>query len=249
MSNDKKRHDYILKRDTMNDLLIKKNKLLVKGNEYAGSFDFGGKKCSNSKCFKFSFGTQLKVGKKCYSDIPNTIISFHTHPVYCYIDGRAIWGWPSGMDMQGVLKLKQTQYHIVFALEGTYIISVPEFVRNNISIADTKRVGELFSMTHEFRTIDNYEVNGERFKKLFKLKYKSDHPLEIWLLMTNDFKMNINGKLVKLFKVDFIPNISFQYLYEPNEIMEIMKKLNKNNIEDYIDVPSDTVLEKIKDSI
>lgn len=226
-----------LKSDTLNEVLLTNNNLLTKKHEYAGTFNFGGKTCSKNSCFKVSFGVKSVKGNKCYSDIPNAKINFHTHPVICYRETESIWGWPSGMDMKAVIKLKDNDYHIIFALEGTYVINVPKLVKDNISIRDLDTIGEYFSMTHEFRSIDNYETHGEKFKQMYNLKYKTNHPLEIWLKLANDYKVKINNRLVRVFFITFIPNISFQYIHEPEDVFDIIKSLNSKNINNFVNCP------------
>lgn len=223
-----------LKEETLNDVLINKNKLLTKKNEYAGVFNFGDKTCSKSSCFRVSFGVKSIKGNKCYSDIPNGKINFHTHPVSCYVDTGSIWGWPSGMDMKAAIQLDDNDYHLVFALEGTYIISVPEIVKRNINNSELNTIGEFFSRTHEFRCIDNYDAHGKNFKKQFGLKYKTNEPIDIWLKLVNNYTINIDNKNTKVFNVTFIPNLSFQYLYEPSKVLDIINSLNSKNINKFI---------------
>lgn len=223
-----------LKEDTINDILFNKNKLLLKKNEYSGTFNFGGKTCSKSSCFKVSFGVNSIKGNKCYSNIPTAKINFHTHPISCYRDTRSIWGWPSGMDMKAAIKLQDNEYHIVFALEGTYIISIPAIIKDNINKSDLDYIGELFSETHEFRCIEDYDAHGNNFKKLFKLKYKTNNPLEIWLKFVNNYKIKINNKPVKVFNVKFVPNISFQYICHPDISFDIINNINSKNINKFV---------------
>lgn len=223
-----------LNTETLNNVFIDKNKLLAKRNEYAGTFNFGDKTCSKSSCFRVSFGVKSIKGNKCYSNIPNGKINFHTHPVTCYKNTGSIWGWPSGLDMEAVIKLNDNDYHIIFALEGTYVISVPLIIKKNISDSELNKIGELFSKTHEFRVIDNYKYHGNNFKKLFKLNYKTNNPLEIWLKFANDYTIKINNKHTRVFNVKFIPNISFQYMYEPEEVFEIINTLSYKNIDQFV---------------
>lgn len=223
-----------LKAETLNELLVGRSKLLTKRNEYAGTFNFGGKTCSKSSCFRVSFGAKSIKGNKCYSNIPEGRINFHTHPVTCYKDTGSIWGWPSGLDMEAVIKLRDNDYHIVLAIEGTYIITVPSIIKDNISKEELNKVGEVFSNTHEFRLIDNYESHANNFKKSFGLNYKTDNPLEIWLKFVNSYTVKINNKYKKVFNVTFVPNISFQHIYSPTEVFDIINMLNSKNIDKFV---------------
>lgn len=228
----KKNDILVVKSELLNDVLLDSKSLITKRNEYSGLFSFGNRRCTKKNCFQVAFGPKTNTGNKCFTDIPPGRVSFHTHPVSCYKDEQVLWGWPSGPDMGAVLKLKDNKYHIVFALEGIYIISVKPTAKKNITASEIKKLTDVFSMTHEFRLPGTVEKFKDVFKQL-KSK-KTDHPVELWLNLANNYRANINGSLQKIFNVDFIPNASFQYTETENHAMKILNKLNSKNVSNYV---------------
>ena len=63
---------------------------------------------------------------------PLSVVNFHTHPLQCYIDAETIWGWPSGEDLAQCLNFAEDNNltHIIFAIEGTYVIDVNKKLLN-----------------------------------------------------------------------------------------------------------------------
>ena len=228
----KKNDILIVRSELLNDIMLTNKSLITKRNEYSGLFSFGNRQCNKRNCFQVAFGPKTNTGNKCFTDIPPGKISFHTHPVACYKSEQVLWGWPSGPDMGAVIKLKDNKHHIVFALEGIYIVSVKPLVKKNISASDIKKIIDVFSITHEFRLPGM--INS--FKNTFnQLKTKStDHPVELWLNLANNYRANINGSLQKIFNVEFIPNASFQYTESEDDAMKILNRLNSKNINNYV---------------
>lgn len=61
--------------------------------------------------------------------IPETRLSWHSHPFICYQKTQCYIGWPSGRDMQLIFKnyyLYGLLLHFVFGQEGIYIIRLTE---------------------------------------------------------------------------------------------------------------------------
>ena len=94
----------------------------------------------------------------------NHVINFHTHPISAYIAGNTVWGWPSGEDIRETIKftLAGNKAHIVFSVEGLYIIQVNSCKIKKLinKLNSTERgvlifiIEEYFKCTHNFRCID-----------------------------------------------------------------------------------------------
>ena len=95
---------------------------------------------------------------------PNHVINFHTHPISAYNEGNTVWGWPSGEDIRETIKfaLAGNKAHIVFTVEGLYVIQVNSCKLNKLkTVLDSVERGilifiieEYFKCTHNFRCID-----------------------------------------------------------------------------------------------
>lgn len=151
--------------------------------------------------------------------------NFHTHPFSCYKGEQTVWGWPSGEDMREVIgfMLRNNLFHLVFALEGIYMIQTnPNFLS---ILEDDKRLGNLikdnnrkyipanivrgiiisliesyFKATHGHRNIQYNDENRQRFNPESKEKYTSEYwgicmPQD-WVNFANNFKLSnmINKK-------------------------------------------------------
>jgi hypothetical protein len=94
------------------------NKNLFKPYEISGVIQF------NSKNEVVGVSTNKGDADSVYT--PNNVINFHTHPISAYKQGETVWGWPSGEDIRESIKfgLSGNKAHIVFSVEGLYIIQV-----------------------------------------------------------------------------------------------------------------------------
>ena len=110
----------------------KKKGLLYLNVESAGTIEFIDDTCKistdNKKLCNKKMNGKLnyKNGSKDSVLTPLSVVNFHTHPLSCYIDAETIWGWPSGEDMSQCLNFANDNNltHLIFAIEGTYIIDV-----------------------------------------------------------------------------------------------------------------------------
>lgn len=207
----------IPKENIMNILLGYKNKLglLFLDIESAGEIQFKDTSCkiNNKKqklCNKIIDGElKFKKGDNDSVMTPLSIVNFHTHPLKCYIDGKTIWGWPSGEDLSQCLNFAKDNNltHIVFTIEGTYIIDVNKVFLNYI-LSNNKlfklirnNIEEIFKFTHKYRICKNDipEVSLEQefneiFLKPIELSSK-DNILLSWLNLVNNLTLD---KLIKL---------------------------------------------------
>jgi hypothetical protein len=167
-----------------------------KKNEHAGRFEFelqGGEIVS--KLIDFKEGDDSSV-----ETVPG-LINFHTHPLDCYKGEKTVWGWPSGDDMREVIRfgLHGNLSHLVFTLEGTYVIQTNPCYLNilkddKLFIADHIKgdvargvivyiIEAYFKSTHGHRTVS---YNKEKLeKKGKKICYPQD-----WVNFANKFKMS-----------------------------------------------------------
>ena len=96
---------------------------------------------------------------------PNSVINYHTHPVHCYTDAKTAFGSPSGEDYRETVKfaLAGNKAHIVFTVEGLYIIQISpcKIKRMKEILTDRQRgilvflIEEYFKTTHGFRCTDD----------------------------------------------------------------------------------------------
>jgi hypothetical protein len=96
---------------------------------------------------------------------PNNVINYHTHPINAYRNAKTAFGSPSGEDYRETLKfaLAGNKAHIVFTVEGLYIIQVsPCKIKKIKELLDDEERGiliflieEYFKTTHAFRCVDD----------------------------------------------------------------------------------------------
>ena len=169
---------------------------------------------------------------------PRGIINYHTHPVIAYRSENAVYGWPSGEDMTQCINFAKdnTLVHIVFSLEGAYIIHV----KNILNQTDSKLLERLFKQTHIFRSEDQVEQLKD-FKSFMKnngFNSSSKTTLQLWLHLANNittnklytiFNKNKQGNNDKIFEVKLI-NITNKLTFDAYYITEIChtKSFGKN---------------------
>tara|TARA_B110001450_G_scaffold244155_1_gene256030 strand:- start:76 stop:1002 length:927 start_codon:yes stop_codon:yes gene_type:complete len=158
--------------ETIEDTLINGNKkscgLLYLDIECAGTIEFTDTTCklnsNNEKiCDKTTNKINYKNGNKDSVLTPLAVVNFHTHPLSCYIEAETVWGWPSGEDLAQCINFANSNNltHIVFAIEGTYIMDFNKkllnYLRTNKKLLNivTKNVEEIFKKTHKHRMIIN----------------------------------------------------------------------------------------------
>lgn len=174
-----------------------KDHLLKDKYEIAGKILFQDHSCNkNGICNKILSEHKINKGNKDSVLTPDGIINFHTHPKSCYDRERVIFGWPSGEDMFQIINFSKrgNLLHIIFTLEGAYIINSLE----NINTSDNKKLEEVFKMTHSFRSKDK-KLQSKLFSDFLKgiIKVNSNtEPHKIWLTMANNITTNKINKIL-----------------------------------------------------
>lgn len=161
-------------------------------DEYSGRFQF---ELKNNKMI-----SQLLDFKKGNASSVETIpgmINFHTHNFPNYVSEECIFGSPSGDDMRECIRfgLQGNLCHLVFALEGTYVIQVNpcylNILKRNIKFSDkiqgdTARGGIVYLIETYFKA-----THGHRAKKYNKNMEKKKLPIcqpQDWIKFANNFK-------------------------------------------------------------
>ena len=156
--------------------------------EIGGSILFEDINCKNGICDKESSKIHIVNGRAQSVKTPNGIINFHTHPRQCYIDENTTYGWPSGEDIGQTMEFAEdgNLVHIVFTLEGAYIIKVLKLLDEQ----DIEKLEDLLKITHEFRLNDR-KKNEQllNFRKAFPDIKNTCNPLETWLKLVNGMNL------------------------------------------------------------
>ena len=206
-------------------------------DEKAGVLLFKDINCKNNICDKTSTVFKINNGNGASVYTPRGIINFHTHPRSAYLGENAFYGWPSGEDMGQCINFAKegTLIHIVFTLEGAYIIKINKILNQK----DTKIMENLFKMTHVYRSA-NQTTQLKNFKKNFGIQGKTTK--EIWLKLANGLTLNklytlynlINDKTLKvpdnnenIFEVSLSP-INNTLIFSANYIAEKCHIMNFN---------------------
>lgn len=100
--------------------------------EYAGRYKMDAKKeCKTCPVTKKISLDKITKGSTSSVHTADGYINFHTHPISCYKGENTIWGWPSGEDMRETVgfMLRHNLCHMVFTMEGTYVVQTnPNFM-------------------------------------------------------------------------------------------------------------------------
>ena len=245
----------------------KKKGLLFLKVESAGEIEFSDDSCKinakNEKLCNKSMKTSLKFKNGSNDSVmtPLAVVNFHTHPLSCYIDAETIWGWPSGEDLAQCLNFANDNNltHIIFAIEGTYVIDVNKtllnYLKSNKKLFTLikNNIQEIFKLTHKHRMLYN-ESNpdillenefNEIFLKHVQLSSKSNILLS-WLHLVNNLTLEkliiLSSEFNKYF--DNIKKISFDIdtkylkmkilsvLLFKNETIQWNKSISKNKLFD-----------------
>ena len=235
----------------LEDTLIKPNKyskhgLLLERNEFGGIIEFENNNCrivdGEMVCDKLYSTHSIEKGNSSSVSTPLGRVNFHTHPLHCYISGNVIWGWPSGEDMGQCIRFAQmgNLYHIIFSLEGTYVIVVNKKLIK-LSPENISSIETIFKLTHKYRWYKNFEETKdlyEEFKSFIELsglKPNGANTLELWMYFVNNFKLGHCYKYtnpittlspnLKAFNVYLFKNNSIQYTNEPEKIFNFLKSI------------------------
>lgn len=141
--------------------------------------------------------------------------NFHTHPFSCYKGEKTIWGWPSGEDMREVIgfMLRGNLFHLVFTLEGIYMIQVnPNFYNvltkgiENFCKGKTVKANRVrgyiisliesyFKATHGHRRIDyNVGLNSKMNAKPTDFSDIKDRTSDYWGICMPEDWVNFANK-------------------------------------------------------
>ena len=245
------RPDWKITQKILEDTLIKPNKyskhgLLLEQNEFGGIIEFENNNCrivdGEMVCDKSYSSHSIEKGNSSSVSTPLGRVNFHTHPLHCYISGDVIWGWPSGEDMGQCIRFAQmgNLYHIIFSLEGTYVVVVNKRLVS-LTPADISGIETIFKLTHKYRWYKNFEGSTDlyqEFKQLIELaglKSTGSNTLELWMYFVNNFKLGhcrhytdpitTLSPDLKAFKVYLFKNKSIQYTTEPEKAFKQLKSI------------------------
>ena len=125
---------------------------------------------------------------------PTGLINFHTHPKSIYISEETKYGWPSGEDMAQVIQFAKmnTLRHIVFTVEGAYIIKV----NKKVSIYHAKMIENVLKFTHIYRSLDQKKQIKD-FRNVFGVSGRTT--VAMWLNLVNNLTLNKLYKYYNLF--------------------------------------------------
>lgn len=246
---------WTLPRKLLEETFLSKNKfskngLFLEPVEFAGVLEFKENNCriidSVKVCDKKYDSHSIVKGYNSSVNTPFGTVNFHTHPLKCYIDGNVIWGWPSGEDLAQCMHIakKGNLYHIIFTIEGTYVIKVNNKILDSLTPQIIDCIETIFKMTHKYRWYKNLDSSNciiDEFKQFISLignLPSAKNTLDMWLKYVNNFKLkdctkytNIvvpkNRENEKIFNVQFFPNNTVQYIKNYNETnsLDIFTKL------------------------
>jgi hypothetical protein len=215
----KKEVNWVIKDDLIN---IVKNSILNDDKEISGKIMFIDTECKKDVCNKTSTDFNITNGQKSSVMTPNGIINFHTHPGVAYKNQNAVYGWPSGEDMaQTIYFAKQGNLiHIVFSLEGAYVINVKHIIPNRF----VDMMEKILKETHVFRSKDQQTQlkNFKNFTKYTGIVFNQKTTVNMWLKLINSLTVK-NICLI----YNSLYNKNVIVIEDNNKIFDV--KLNKMN--------------------
>lgn len=166
------------------------------GTEVAGDIIFKDTSdCKKGICNKRSTPKyEIHNGNNDSVMTPTGLINFHTHPKSIYISEETKYGWPSGEDMAQVIQFAKmnTLRHIVFTVEGAYIIKV----NKKVSIYHAKMIEIVLRFTHIYRSLDQKKQIKD-FRNDFGVS--GGTTVAMWLNLVNNLTLNKLYKYYNLF--------------------------------------------------
>jgi hypothetical protein len=162
-------------------------------NEYTGTFQF---ELKNNEML--SSLLKLKSGDSSSVESIPSLVNMHTHNLPNYLEEKCIFASPSGEDMRECIRmgLKGNLCHLVFSLEGTYVIQVNpcylDILRKSIRLSDSIKdnvargvivhlIECYFRSTHGHRTVEH----NKKMEKKNGICYPDD-----WIKFANEFKFS-----------------------------------------------------------
>ena len=154
------------------------NKYLLRDVEYAGVINF--QKDRRGKMRDKNF-TIIRGHADSVATPEKEFINFHTHPLAIYKSEGTQFGWPSSDDIREIIRysLKGNIAHLVFTVEGTYVMQVNPGIVNVLKNIQHEYANQIrgifcaiieiyFKTTHVFRTfeaLEDYPVTPIDFMK------------------------------------------------------------------------------------
>ena len=229
---------HLLEETLLKPSIYSKKGLLLETHEFGGVIKFEDNNCriiqGEKVCDKSYSDHFVEKGDGSSVSTPNGKVNFHTHPLHCYVTGQVIWGWPSGEDMAQCIRFAQMGniYHIVFCLEGTYIVTVNKKLLN-LDGKDIDKIESIFKLTHQYRSYENKQDEFKTFITLCGLKPTEGNTLNLWLYFVNNFVIghckfytgpvsSVSPK-TKAFNVVLFKNKSVQYDLNPTTAYSKLK--------------------------
>jgi len=158
-------------------------------NEIAGKIYFEDHSCAKGICSKIIKDYKINHGDGASVMTPFGVVNFHTHPIFAYKGENAVYGWPSGEDLVQTLYFADYNFlvHLVFTLEGVYVINVKNTKLNK---KDRRVLETVMKQTHVFRS-KNQEIQLKNFKSFLEPIYKSRKrtTLNLWLELVNNITL------------------------------------------------------------
>jgi hypothetical protein len=208
-------------------------------HEIAGSILFKDVNCSKNVCNKQFLKDYRVTGENFSVRTPHGIINYHTHPLHAYISEGTHYGWPSGEDMAVNMYYAKrgTLVHIVFSLEGSYVIKVNKVLKSK----DTDILEKLIKATHVYR-LKNQSKQLYNFTRDFGIIGRTT--VEIWLKLVNQLspkkiytlynkifnkKLKIPTDTSRIFTVVKIP-LNKPLIFDANFVSE---KCHTNNFSNF----------------
>lgn len=154
--------------------------------------------CKNDICNKRSTPKyKIHSGDNDSVMTPTGLINFHTHPQSIYTSEETMYGWPSGEDMAQVIQFAKmnTLRHIVFTVEGAYIIKV----NKKVSVYHAKMIENVLKFTHIYRSLDQKKQIKD-FRKDFGVSGRTT--VAMWLNLVNNLTLNKLYKYYNLFNTN-----------------------------------------------
>ena len=248
-----------LTKKILQDTLLKpsihsKKGLLLEPYEFGGVIKFENNNCriieGEQVCDKSYSHHSIEKGNDSHVSTPNGKVNFHTHPLHCYISGKVIWGWPSGEDMAQCIRFGKmgNLYHIIFCLEGTYVVTVNKKLLT-LNSRDIDKIETIFKLTHQYRTYEDCYSEFKNFIQGCGLKPAGKNTMELWLYFASHFMIRhcifytdpINSlpPTTKAFKILFFKNNSIQYNLNPATAYSKLKSVKTSaDLNELIKMPN-----------
>jgi len=167
-----------------------------KGVEYSGIFNVDKKNYLKPEIT--NIGTSNNV------PMPDSHISWHSHPLICYRNNNCYIGWPSGIDMSSIFFTYHNGLllHFIFAQEGLYIVRLTEELMKLFHIISNEQkwiqdisdlIAYRFSFLEQFRNIPSDIDKLNCFKNGGCLEYQSQKRIEninLFLNISNTYPLN-----------------------------------------------------------